>query len=235
MIELASHTHKLEGQQTAFQEKLATITGQTPIIIGLTGGIASGKTAVANLLANRGAKIIDWDVLARQVVADSSSGLAEIVKHFGIGILDEHGELNRAKLGEIVFNDEDALAKLNQITHPLIRKLAWQLQQSYTDEMVEAKTQPAVIAHVVPLLIEAQLAQKFQLIVVVDLPEKTQLARLMARNNYTKSEAEARINSQIDRETRLRCADYIIDNSSDLETTQDQVNQFWRQLEAAKG
>ncbi len=191
--------------------------------VGLTGGIASGKSVVANELAKLGAEIIDSDVLARKVVEPGTEGLKQVVERFGPSVLGEDGSLNRPRLGEIIFNDETARADLNSITHPLIRALARELDCASTKE---------VVVHVVPLLTENQLAKLYDKVVVVDIEPKLQLARLMKRNGLTKTQAESRISAQASRADRLKIADYVIDNSSGLDETRRQVQELWVQLTA---
>ena len=159
--------------------------------IGLTGGIASGKTLVSDELARLGAHIIDADVLARRVVEPGSAGLAEVVTRFGQDILLPDGSLDRARLGDTVFRDEDARAALNAIVHPRVRAEARRLQ--------EASPEDAVVVHVIPLLVETGQQGNFDGVVVVDVPEEVQVRRLMERNGLTRAQAHGRLAAQVAR------------------------------------
>ncbi|WP_298443207.1 dephospho-CoA kinase [uncultured Ferrimonas sp.] len=185
-----------------------------PLIIGLTGGIGSGKTQVSDHFGQLGATVVDTDIIARQVVAPGSKGLATLVDHFGKSILQPNGALDRAALRQIVFNDHDARQWLNQLTHPLIR------QQLLAQ--CRAATTPYVIA-VVPLLLEGDMHQLMDRIAVVDVDEATQIRRTTLRDNNDAALVKNIIASQIDRQSRLQRADDIIDNSRDLKHLQHQV------------
>lgn len=194
-------------------------------VIALTGGIASGKSSVAEVFAENGAVIIDSDLLSREVVRPGSQGLTELVERFGHRILLPSGELDRAALGRIVFGDLIARAEVNRILHPLIRKLAAQLE----DEAPEG----SLVVHVIPLLVEAHLAEKFDTIVVVDLPEDKQLSRLQARDGLSEAQAIERIRAQASRAERLAVADYVIDNSSSWEVTKRRAETLFHELRPA--
>lgn len=190
--------------------------------IGLTGGIASGKTAVSDMLARRGAVIIDSDTLAREVVEPGTRGLEAIVERFGTTVLTPDGALDRAKLGQIVFDDPVARADLNAIVHPAVRARAAELQ---------LRAPPgAVVVQVIPLLVETGQADDFDLVVVVDADEAVQLRRLMQRNGYTPSQARARLKAQASRAERLEAADLVIDNSAGLPELEAQVDALWPRL-----
>lgn len=190
--------------------------------IALTGGIASGKSTVADMFAELGAVIIDSDVLAREVVEPGTPGLAEIVERFGPDILTGDGELNRPALGEIIFKDDEARKDLNAITHPRVRQRAVELEESAPED--------ALIIQVIPLLIEANLVDGFDEVIVVDLPEELQLQRLMERNGFSRDEAHSRIRAQASRAERLAVATHVIDNSQPLELTRAQVRLLHQQL-----
>ncbi len=190
--------------------------------IALTGGIASGKSTVADMFAELGAVIIDSDVLAREVVEPGTPGLAEIVERFGPDILTGDGELNRPALGEIIFMDDEARKDLNAITHPRVRQRAVELEESAPEG--------ALIIQVIPLLIEANLVDGFDEVIVVDLPEELQLQRLMERNGFSRDEALSRIQAQASRAERLAVATHVIDNSQPLELTRAQVRLLHQQL-----
>ena len=190
--------------------------------IALTGGIASGKSAVADLLAARGAVLVDSDVLAREVVAPGTPGLAAIVERFGEGILRPDGALDRPALGAIVFADPDARADLEAITHPRIRARAGELR-------AEALA-GAVVIDVIPLLVEGDLSGRFDEVIVVDVPEEVQVERLRRRDGFTRDEAMARLAAQASREDRLAVADHVIDNSGDTDALAAQVDRLWDAL-----
>lgn len=188
--------------------------------IALTGGIASGKSAVADMLRERGATIIDSDVLAREVVEPGSVGLARVVERFGPEILAADGSLDRAALGRIVFADEAARADLNAITHPLVRERALQLEEGAS----------GLVVQVIPLLVEAGLVGGFDTVVVVDVPVETQLERLMARNGFSEEEARSRVDAQASRDERLAVAHHVIDNAGGLDETLGQVEELLPKL-----
>ena len=189
--------------------------------IALTGGIASGKSFVAAELEALGAVIIDSDVLARDVVAPGTPGLAAVVGRFGDAVLRADGELDRAALGAIVFADDAARADLNAIVHPLVRARAEEIEEGVAD---------GVVVHVIPLLVEAGLVDGFDRVIVVDLPVEDQIRRLMARNGVTREQAEARVRAQATREERLAVADRIVDNAGDPAATVAQVDEIWTWL-----
>lgn len=193
------------------------------ITIGLTGGIASGKSAVSELLQERGAVIIDADVLAREVVEPGTRGLALVVQRFGDRILTPDGHLDRPALGEIVFADPAGRRALEQILHPAIRQRAAEL---------EAEAPPdAVVVHVIPLLIETGQQDRFDRVVVVDVSPQTQLERLLARDgSLSEGAARARIKAQADRETRLAAADVVISNDGAVSDLVAQVDRLWAEL-----
>ncbi len=193
------------------------------IRLGLTGGIASGKSAVADLLAELGAVIIDADQLAREVVEPGTDRLAAIVDRFGAEVLTADATLDRAKLGSIVFADEQARRDLEAIVHPAVRSRAADLER--------AADQDAVIVQVIPLLVETGQSQNFDHRVVVDLDPQLQLERLLRRNpQLTESEARSRIEAQASREERLQAADFVIDNSGHKDALRPQVALLWSRL-----
>lgn len=189
------------------------------IHVGLTGGIASGKSAVAELLAEHGAIIVDSDVLAREVVAAGTPGFAAVVARFGSQVVAPDGELDRAALGSVVFGDSQARAALEAIIHPAVRARA--------SELVAAAPAGAVVVEVIPLLVEVGLADLFDLVVVVDLDPQLQRERLQRRNGLSVEEAQARIAAQASREHRLTHADVVIDNAGDLARLGALVDDFW--------
>jgi len=187
--------------------------------VGLTGGIASGKSLVANMFGKLGAELLDADQVAREVVAPGAPVLAAIGAAFGAAVLSEHGGLDRVALRKLVFADPDKRRKLDALLHPLIRaRLLARLDQV---------TRPyAIVA--VPLLVETDFAALVDRVAVVDCPESMQLERLMRRDGIPRTEALAMIAAQADRATRLRAAHDVIDNSGDVEATRRQVGVLHR-------
>jgi dephospho-CoA kinase len=194
--------------------------------VGLTGGIASGKSTVAKLLSSFGAILIDSDVLAREVVEPGTDGLREVVDAFGADVLAADGSLDRAKLGALVFNDAIARRRLESIIHPRVRARALEIQA--------AAAAGSVVVQDIPLLVETGQADRFDAVVVVDAPEAVQLARL-AERGLSAEDAKARIAAQATREERRAIADHVIDNSGDLESLERQVRSVWEQLTARLG
>lgn len=197
-------------------------------VIGLTGGIASGKSSVASLFAQLGAAIVDADQLAREAVQPGSAALAAIVRAFGPGILLPDGTLDRSALGAIIFADAAARQRLEQITHPAIKELALArlhaLRQSGT----------AVVFYMAPLLIEAGATDRVDEIWVVHVDPETQLKRLMARDQLSRTDALIRVASQMPLEEKRRQGRVVIDNSGSLAETKLQVEKIWRQEFGAK-
>ena len=191
--------------------------------VGLTGGIASGKSTVADELARRGALVIDADRLAREVVNPGTPELAMVGERFPGTVVD--GRLDRAKLAAVVFVNPQARRDLERIIHPAVRKRAAELEQSAPPG--------SVVVHVIPLLVETGQESDFDLCVVVDVDHETQLSRLLARNGMTRAEAEARIGAQATREERLAAADLVIDNSGSVTQLREQIDDLWSVLLAA--
>lgn len=190
--------------------------------VGLTGGIASGKTAVSDLLAAHGAVVIDADLLAREVVAVGTPGLRAVAERFGDTVLADDGSLDRAALGALVFADPRARQDLEAIVHPAVRARAAE---------IEAASPPdAVVVHVIPLLVETGQADAFDVVVVVDVAPDTQLTRLMARNGLSGQDARRRVAAQASREDRLAAADHILDNSGSPDDLRQMVARLWGEL-----
>jgi dephospho-CoA kinase len=187
--------------------------------VGLSGGIGSGKSTVAQRLSQRGAQVIDADQLAREVVARGSAGLAAITARFGDGILDDDAELNRAALGALVFADPAARRDLEGITHPLIA--------SRTRELIAAAAPDAVVVHDVPLLVEKNLGPGYHLVVIVDAPEETRVKRLMHTRGMTDSDARSRIAAQATDEQRRGSADVWLDNDGTRDELLAAVDTLW--------
>lgn len=186
-------------------------------LVGLTGGIASGKSLVSDCFEQLGVPVIDADLLAREVVAPGSPGLEALAAHFGNGILDDQGQLNRSALRRIVFSNPAEREFLDSTLHPLIRQLS--------DARVAALSQQGhpYSVYAVPLLVETGQHKRFDRIAVVDVPESVQLERLLARDGSSEVEARSILASQAMREERLAIADDVIDNTGSVEQTREQV------------
>ncbi|WP_253375287.1 dephospho-CoA kinase [Okibacterium sp. HSC-33S16] len=194
-------------------------------LVGLTGGIGSGKSTIARRLAEHGAVQIDADQLARVVVEPGTSGLSAIRDAFGDDVLTSDGELNRAALGAIVFSDAEALATLNGIVHPAVRALTEQ-------KIAEAAgaNPDAVVVYDVPLLAEAKLPHSFDTIVVAHASRDTRHERLVSIRGMTPAEADRRIAAQATDDERLALADVVIDTDRSLPETMSQVDELWVSL-----
>ena len=186
--------------------------------VGLTGGIASGKSLVAAELAARGAIVIDADVLAREVVEPGTPALARIVERFGPQILRD-GQLDRSRLGEIVFADPAAREDLERIVHPAVRARAAELERAADPD--------AVVVHVIPLLVETGQQQDFDLVVTVDVDHETQIQRLISRNGYSHAAAESRTAAQVSREDRRTASDVVLDNTGNVAQLRGQIAALW--------
>ncbi|MDH6532959.1 dephospho-CoA kinase [Aurantimicrobium minutum] len=191
-------------------------------LIGLTGGIGSGKSTIARRLAEHGAHIVDADQIAREVVEPGTPALAEIIAHFGAGVLNSDGSLNRSALGEIVFTDETQREMLNSIVHPAVHRR--------TSELFAQAPVGSVVVYDVPLLVEANSRYSFDAIVVASAPESIRVERLMEHRGMLESEALSRIQSQAPEEERLKIANHVIDTSGNINHTYAQVDALWNQL-----
>ncbi len=190
-------------------------------LIGLTGGIASGKSTVAQLLAEKGAWIVDADQLARDVVGVSSSALAEISQSFGPGVIAEDGSLDRPQLGRLVFADAEARERLNGIVHPRVLELS-------RHEIRQAQESGAqLVVYDVPLLYETERSGEFDGTLVVWVDPLTQLLRLRQRTGLTEDEGRQRIASQMPLTRKRELATWVVDNSGSREATQAQVESLW--------
>ena len=194
-------------------------------ILGLTGGIASGKSTVSAYLAQNGALIIDADLIARQVVAKKSSGLKQIVAKFGGEILTASGELDRKKLGKLFFSNKELLKALTDITGPLIRA------EILREIEAAKKAQVKLVVLDIPLLFEAGYQTLCDKVMVVTIPSKLQLERVMKRDNLSAAEARKRIANQLPASKRNELADVLIDNSKSVAETYQQVLK-WLKIEA---
>jgi len=194
------------------------------LLIGLTGGVATGKSTVVRRLKELGAAVIDADQLAREVVEPGEPALEEIRQRFGPEVIGEDGQLDRARLARIVFEDEEARKALEAIVHPRIRS-----RMRAKIEEFKAQGEPVVVCDI-PLLFETGVALDWvDRTVVVYAPKEVQLQRLMARNGLTLEEAERRIAAQMPTEEKARRADAVIDNSRGLDETFRQVDALWKE------
>jgi len=190
--------------------------------VGLTGGIGSGKSEVSRRLAAYGAIVIDADAIAREVVEPGTQGLAEVVAAFGPEVLLPDGRLDRPGLGDLVFADPELRGRLNGIVHPLVGARMRELEQS---------AGPAsIVVHDVPLIAENNLASGYDLVVVVDVPPRLQLDRLVRHRGMTREQARARMAAQASREQRLGIAGIVVDNSGSLAELDRQVGELWVEL-----
>ncbi|PRZ13404.1 dephospho-CoA kinase [Nesterenkonia sandarakina] len=190
--------------------------------VGLTGGIASGKSAVSKRLAEHGAIIIDADILAREALEPGTSGLEEVVDTFGSGVLTEAGALDREALGQIVFADEDARAKLNAIVHPRVRDARNALRAQAPED--------ALVVEDIPLLVETGQADRFDVVVVVSAPVEQRLDRIVRHRNTSPEDAQARIDAQTSEAERTAVADVVLDNSGTLDDLHAQVDELYEKL-----
>ena len=193
--------------------------------IGLTGGIAAGKSVAARRLAELGAVVIDSDVLAREAVAPGSAGLDAVVDEFGRGVLAGDGSLDRAALASIVFADDAARARLDGIVHPIVRRL------SAEREAASATTDHgAVVVHDIPLLVETGQADAFHVLVVVHAPAVLRVERLVRLRGMDRAEAEARVSAQASDDERLAVADVVLDGTGSDDDLRAQVDALWDRL-----
>lgn len=204
-----------------------TQTGGTPVLVGLTGGIASGKSTVSRALAELGVAIIDADVIAREVVEPGEPALDEIAARFGDGVIAADGRLDREALGRVIFGDDEARRELGYITHPRIGQRMWQRA-----EEAGAAGHRWVI-YDAALIVENGLHHMLDALIVVNTSAAVQRARLMARDGVDAAAADARIASQLPLSEKLKHAHYIIDNDGTLEETLAQVRALHAQIEAA--
>jgi dephospho-CoA kinase len=193
--------------------------------IGLTGGIAAGKSTASGRLAELGAVVIDADVLAREAVAPGSAGLAAVAAAFGDVVLAPDGTLDRAALGRVVFADPAARERLERIIHPLVAA-----RRSELTSRALALDPAAVVVHDVPLLVEKGLTDGLDLVVVVDAPDEVRLARLVRGRGLSPDDARARLASQATRAERLAAADVVLDGSGSPESLCDQVDALWQRV-----
>jgi dephospho-CoA kinase len=208
------------------EEQMKALRGDgRSLLVGLTGGIASGKSAVSEMLSSLGAPLIDFDQLSRRVVEPDRPAWQDIVDFFGQQVLNEDRTLDRDALGAIVFADLEKRKKLESFTHPRIG-------EEFFIEVIGIRSEDpeAIIQVAIPLLIEANMQHLFDHLVVVHASRETQIERLMARDGLTEEDAEARLAAQMPLDDKLDYADTVIDNSGDLDDTRRQVEELWQRL-----
>ncbi|MCW2762675.1 MAG: coaE [Marmoricola sp.] len=193
--------------------------------VGLTGGVASGKSTVSAMLAELGAVIIDADALAREVVAKGTPGLSAVVEEFGEELLGDDGELDRPAMGRLVFNDAGARKRLEAIIHPLVFERIVQLE--------EQAAEAAVVVHDIPLLAESGRADTFDAVVVVDAPPDLQVERMTGDRGWTDDDARSRIAAQSSREDRLAIATHVIENTGTREDLRNRVAEVYADVVSA--
>lgn len=189
------------------------------LLVGLTGGVGSGKSTVATALQNHGAVVIDADVIAREVVEPGTIAFDAIKARFGRSVIGTDGRIDRQMLGDIVFADDDALADLNGIVHPFVRD---EIQQRLARE----RDTEDIVVLVIPLLLESG-HYKVDAIVVVDAAEDQAVERLVAQRGWTERHARRRIAAQLTREERRAAADFVVDNGGSIENLRSQIDKLW--------
>ena len=193
--------------------------------VGLTGGIASGKSTVAKMFVKNGAYLIDFDGLAHEVQEPEKPAWKEVVNHFGKRILQPDKKIDRVKLGKIVFADKEKLSELNNIVHPLVYQ-EWHARL----EKIGKKEKHAIVLSDIPLLFEGNMQNLFDLTMLVLIAPEEQIRRLMTRNGVNKEEAEKRLKSQMPIGEKIALADIVIDNDGGIPETEKRVRQVWREL-----
>jgi len=191
-------------------------------LIGLTGGIAAGKSTVAKRWVEHGATEIDADSLARDVVQPGSDGLRQVVQAFGESIIEDSGELNRKALAKLIFESDEKRLLLNSILHPLIRQLAAEQLKKFDDN--------AIVIYNVPLLVEAEVDHDFNLVVTVEAPEDEQVKRLVQTRGLSELEAKRRIAAQAQPIERAARADRILNSNQDINLLLRDADSLWREI-----
>jgi dephospho-CoA kinase len=199
------------------------------VLLGVTGGIASGKSVVADMLRDKGARTIDFDLLTREIEQPGQPAYCEIASLFGAEVLQDNGMLDRKRLSEIVFADPEKKALLERVTHPRIREEFFAKFNGYISE-----DPYAIVQAVIPLLIESGIQRLFDRILVVYAPETVQLSRLVQRDRISEQQAKRIVDAQLDIEQKRRHADFLIDNSGGLDETRRQVEALWRRLQTLR-
>ncbi|TMK32202.1 MAG: dephospho-CoA kinase [Actinobacteria bacterium] len=198
------------------------------LLVGLTGGIGSGKSTVARMLEKRGAVVFDADVLARQAVAPGTPGFEKVVERFGPNVLAPGGGLDREALASIVFSDPAARRDLEGIVHPEVRRMFAEGCEEYRDS-------DRVVVFSAPLLVETGMHTAFDLLIVVSAPVATQIERLMRDRGMAERDVQARIDAQLPLEAKAEAADVLVDNEGTLEDLEAQVERVWRNLVTRAG
>jgi dephospho-CoA kinase len=212
------------SKPTTEQSELSTLKGRIPLI-GLTGGIGSGKTAVSDLLAKLGARIVDTDLIAHQITAPHGAAILAIEKHFGPEFIAADGSLDREKMRSLVFTKPEARKSLEAITHPLIR------EESIRQALKLSQEGARYLVFVVPLLIESESWMALlDRVVVVDCPEETQIKRVVQRSNLSREDAERILMSQANRAERLKHADIVIQNQGSLQDLEVEVQSLHQKI-----
>lgn len=195
------------------------------LLVAVTGGIASGKSAVSKMLEELGAPIIDYDVIARHIVEPEKPAWKDIVSCFGEYVLKEDRQIDRKKLSEIVFRDPEKRRQLERFTHPRIIE-----EGDRQADAIAARDPKAIIQVAVPLLIEIDIQDRFHKVLLVYAPKETQIERLMKRDGITKEAAESILDAQLPIDEKVRYADFVVHNEGTLEETRKQVEKVWEEL-----
>lgn len=189
--------------------------------VGLTGGIGAGKSTVADMFSKLGAVVIRSDELARQVIEPNTPGFQKVLSRFGNQILQENGSIDRQKLAQIVFNDQNSLKDLEEIIHPLVR--------NKTNELIDSQTQETIVVNEVPLLLEKKMEKMFDFLVVVISSDKNRINRLQKRG-ISEPEAKKRMSLQVSDEARKSLADFLITNDGNIDQLEADVAKVWQAL-----
>lgn len=192
-------------------------------LIGLTGGIASGKSTVARLLQAKGARVIDADVVAREVVEPGTEGLRRVTETFGSGVLNQDGTLSREALAKVAFSDDNKRLQLEAILHPLIKQRTLELIDSAVED---------VVVYAVPLLVEANVDYPFDLVVTVEAGVENQIQRMVSGRSLSEADARARIAAQASSQERVARANVVIDSSGPIEQLSPQVDELWKAVQS---
>jgi len=190
--------------------------------VGLTGGIGAGKSTVADLFSKRGAVVIRSDELARQVIEPQTPGFKQVTSRFGNEIVNDEGSIDRAKLAQVVFNDDVALKDLENIVHPLVRER--------TNQLMSEQTSETIIVNEIPLLLEKKMESLFDFLVIVISSEKNRLERLFQKG-VSEDQAKARMAKQVNDQDRKAAADFLIVNDGNLDQLEADVQKIWQTLQ----
>ena len=202
------------------------------LVVGITGGISTGKSTVLEMLRKLGCQAISADDLAREILAPGEPAYSEVLDRFGRDVLAADGTIDRSLLARIVFADKHAREDLNRITHP---RIIQKLQSAINEFRDTTEPENAVLAVEIPLLFECNLRNIVDHVLVVAAEQEIQLSRLTTRTGITRDEAVRRIQSQLDLNEKVRMADYVIWNNGTLEDLEQAVNDFWQKLQSVKG